>query len=72
MPTQQATLQASILHAVCRWLRERRASVSARLVAGTEARRTERELAELSDHLLRDIGLRRDEIARVSRPARGL
>jgi uncharacterized protein YjiS (DUF1127 family) len=35
-----------------------------KLVQYYRAERTRRELAELSDHTLRDIGLRRDEIER--------
>jgi len=44
---------------VWRWLRA--------LFARAEARRTVRELEFLSDHILRDIGLRRDQIASVAR-----
>jgi len=35
-----------------------------RLVQGWRAERTRRELRGLSDHALRDIGLRREEIER--------
>jgi uncharacterized protein YjiS (DUF1127 family) len=35
-----------------------------RIVQEWRAARTRRELGELSDHMLRDIGVRRDEIAR--------
>jgi uncharacterized protein YjiS (DUF1127 family) len=34
--------------------------------AGAEARRTARELEALSDHRLRDLGIRRDQIASVA------
>jgi len=44
---------------IWRWLRT--------LVAHAEARRTARELERLSDHILRDIGLRRDQIGSVAR-----
>jgi uncharacterized protein YjiS (DUF1127 family) len=39
-------------------------SFFARLLQAWRAERTRRELRELSDHALRDIGLRRDEIDR--------
>jgi uncharacterized protein YjiS (DUF1127 family) len=55
-----------------RWLRERVASVVVTLAAGFRARRTVRELQEMSDHMLRDIGLRRDQIEAVSRSTRVL
>jgi uncharacterized protein YjiS (DUF1127 family) len=48
------------------------AGILARLGAWLRARRTERELQGLSDHILRDIGLRREEIALVSRAPRRL
>jgi uncharacterized protein YjiS (DUF1127 family) len=39
-------------------------SLLRRFIENRRAERTRRELRELSDHALRDIGLRRDEIAR--------
>jgi uncharacterized protein YjiS (DUF1127 family) len=48
-------------------LRRRVASFFECLAAEARARRTRRELEGLSDHILRDIGLRRDQIALVSR-----
>jgi len=52
-----------------------RARVQAMLhavVAAIRARRTVRELGELSDHMLADIGLRRDEIPALGRRASAL
>lgn len=53
-------------------LRARVQAVLDRIYAEFHARRTERELAELSDRMLADIGLRRDEIQAVGRRSGGL
>ncbi len=53
-------------------LRTRIRALSDALRAQLEARRTVRELGELSDHALADIGLRREEIPAVGRRVAGL
>jgi len=53
-------------------LRARVQAVLDAVVASMRARRTARELGELSDHLLADIGLRRDEIPALGRKVSAL
>lgn len=48
-------------------LRARVQAVLEAFVSGIRARRTERELGELSDRMLADIGLRRDDIPALRR-----
>lgn len=53
-------------------LRARAQAVLDAVVSGFRERRTERELGELSDRMLADIGLRRDEIHAAVRRVAGL
>jgi uncharacterized protein YjiS (DUF1127 family) len=50
------------------WLRNGIAASIDRCVAEMEARQTRNELSALPDHMLRDIGLRRDQIERLPGP----
>jgi anti-sigma factor RsiW len=52
---------------VWRWLQVRAGLIAKRFADGLEERRTLRELEGLSDYSLRDIGVRRDQIASAAR-----
>ncbi len=67
--TQQAPLAGPILQGGADAVRARLAAFVGWVQAEISAWRTERQLRELSDHMLRDVGLRRDEIESISREA---
>jgi uncharacterized protein YjiS (DUF1127 family) len=56
-----------MLSGFARWLKAAWSPIDAALRSALQARRTARELRALSDYLLKDIGLRRDEIDCVAR-----
>jgi uncharacterized protein YjiS (DUF1127 family) len=65
-------LRTSLARAAWRGLRERAAGLARAISAEVRARATKRELEALSDHMLRDIGLHRDQIDCASRTPRRL
>jgi uncharacterized protein YjiS (DUF1127 family) len=69
MRTAQPTIQiqAPILFTALVSLRARVDAVVKAIAVELRARRTMRELSELSDRTLEDIGLRRDQIEQASR-----
>lgn len=64
--------RVSVRHPTWAWARRLITALPHWLVQEWRARRTMRELGELSDHLLDDIGLRRDQILSVDRIERRL
>jgi uncharacterized protein YjiS (DUF1127 family) len=67
MQPAESALRASFARAAWRWLLERATGLGRAIWAETRARATRRELEALSDHMLRDIGLRRDQIEFIAR-----
>ena len=67
--TRQASDIVPALRGGAYALRTRLTALAGWLKAELLALRTERELRELSDHMLRDVGLRRDQVASISREA---
>jgi uncharacterized protein YjiS (DUF1127 family) len=57
----------AVRYAASEWLRNRVTAFLDAFKRARIARETRRELYALSDHILRDIGLRRDQIALVGR-----
>jgi uncharacterized protein YjiS (DUF1127 family) len=70
--TQATPSRIAVWPPVWRWLRARAAVIARRLADGAMEQRTLAELERLSDHGLRDIGLRRDQIESVARRSAGL
>ncbi len=64
---RRAAAIAAMLSGFARWLKAAWSPIDAALRSALQARRTARELRALSDYLLKDIGLRRDEIDCVAR-----
>lgn len=64
--------RVSVQHSGWAWARWFFAAMPQRLVQEWRARRTAHELGELSDHLLADIGLRRDQLYEPGRLERRL
>lgn len=64
-PIAAAPAGAPILRATRRWLRARLAALLRAAMERDARYRAERQLARMEDHLLRDIGLTRDDVRRL-------
>lgn len=65
-------LLASFARSARRWLRKRATGLAHAVLAEVRARATRCQLERLSDRMLRDIGLRRDQIDDARRNPRRL
>lgn len=67
MQPAESALRASLARTAWRWLLERASSLARAISAEIRTRATRRELEGLSDHMLRDLGLRREQIEFIGR-----